>query len=465
MKALGAVFVLVTLTMAIACGASASSPEPAVSAGSQVNAEPLPISTTLPSPTSEIPVTTAGDPAASTAPVPTEPAPVTTDSVPITSATAPTTTVQPVLTEPAILTDSVLIDEAIQAAAEQYGAVGVQVAVISDGRVSAAAEYGWAVLDETPMEQDTKIRVASLTKTLIGMVTFRLIEEGMLELDADISAYIGVEVRNPAYPNDPITLRMLLSHTSSMKNAGYVTTLSGLQKQLQRASTYQNDRPGEKFAYNNFGFGVIGSICEIVTGKPMNTLAKEYFFEPMGIEATFAPSELDASMLAVIYTGEGEVGRSIAQQQSITPPTAPVEHMRHYAGGLTISAIDYAKLLTILINDGVYNGERYLSQESVELMESVQLTKSNGTMQCMPIWKYEGLYGADACYYHTGSNYGVYALYTYDPNTGFGTVVVTTGAKKVYDSNKIYAVCSTITKAIYQGKEEIFGSDTGSDEA
>lgn len=459
MKGFFTVLAVIVLAGMIACQRT-ESPIPATSTGLSDISVSLPISAT---PTSssftEPPITTTRLPETLSS------APVTTTQPPVTTTLPPVTTPPPsVSVDKPIVTDSALLEAAVKAAAEQYGAVGIQVAVISDGQVSAAAEYGWAIVDEVPMAQNTKIRVASLTKTLIGMVTFRLVDEGKLDLDVDISEYIGVEVRNPAYPNDPITLRMLLSHTSSMANAGYVKTLAKLQSKLQNAATYLDYRPGEKFAYNNFGFGVIGSICEIVTGKPMNTLAKEYFFEPMGIEATFAPSELDASMLAVIYNSEGEVGRSIAAQQSIALPRSPVEHMCHYAGGLTISAVDYAKLMTILINDGVYNGERYLSSESVELMESVQLTKSNGTMQCMPIWKYEGLYGEDALYYHTGSNFGVYALYTYDSISGFGTVVVTTGARKLYDNYKIYAVCGDITRAIYTGKEELSGGNGVSDD-
>ncbi|MBQ7354139.1 MAG: serine hydrolase, partial [Clostridia bacterium] len=274
-----------------------------------------------------IPVTTDRVPESTSAPIPS----VTTTAPPIPSVTTtapPISSVTTTAVERPLITDSPLVEAVLREAAEKYGAVGIQVAVISGGRVGATAEYGWAVKDERLMAQDTKIRVASLTKTLIGMITFRLIEDGKLELDADISEYIGVDVRNPAYPDDPITLRMLLTHTSSMKNVGYVTSLSGLQKQLQKESTFQNYRPGEKFAYNNFAIGVLGAICEIVTGQPMNTLVKEYFFEPMGIVASLAPSELDASSLAVIYNSSGEVGRSIEAQQSIELPTAPVQHMR-----------------------------------------------------------------------------------------------------------------------------------------
>ena len=96
----------------------------------------------------------------------------------------------------------------VREVAEKYGAVGVQVATIKDGVVSSTAEYGWATIDEKPMEADTKIRIASLSKTVVGMVAFKLVEEGKLSLEADISEYLGVEVKHPEYADIPITLKM-----------------------------------------------------------------------------------------------------------------------------------------------------------------------------------------------------------------------------------------------------------------
>lgn len=127
------------------------------------------------------------------APVITTTAPVTTTEAPVTTTTAPVTTEKPVVDELPIAENEILND-ALKTAANKYGAVGIQAAVITDGKVTAAAQYGWAKLNETKMEADTKVRAASLSKTIVGMVAFRLVDEGKLSLDSDISDYLGFTV-------------------------------------------------------------------------------------------------------------------------------------------------------------------------------------------------------------------------------------------------------------------------------
>lgn len=118
---------------------------------------------------------------------------LTTTEAPVITTTAPVTTEKPVVDELPIAENEILND-ALKTAANKYGAVGIQAAVITDGKVTAAAQYGWAKLNETKMEADTKVRAASLSKTIVGMVAFRLVDEGKLSLDSDISDYLGFTV-------------------------------------------------------------------------------------------------------------------------------------------------------------------------------------------------------------------------------------------------------------------------------
>ena len=80
-------------------------------------------------------------------------------------------------------------------------------------------------------------------------------------------------------------------------------------------------------------------------------------------------------------------------------------------------------------------------------MQSPQL--QNFPEQCMPVKKKKGLYNQEYLYYHTGSAYGTYSLYTYNPDTKMGVVVLTTGAQSTRDKYGIYAVCGDITNEIY----------------
>lgn len=247
---------------------------------------------------------------------------------------------------------------------------------------------------------------------------------------------------------------MLLSHTSSMNDLSYVDSLAELKKTLSYKSAYADAKPGSKeaYKYNNFAFGVIGTICEAATGDSLSNLAQAYFFEPMGIEASWIAADLPQDKLAVIYRSSGSVGLSIETQLSNTDATAPAEMMRLCAGGLTISAIDYAKMLTLLMNDGCYEGVRYLSSESVQTMKRTYVAKNSYSDQCLPIMRCDGLYWQDSLYYHTGSAYGVYALYTFDDTTGMGVVVITTGAELKYDAYGMYAICGDISGKVYKNR-------------
>ncbi len=356
------------------------------------------------------------------------------------------TIVVPPFTNAPVSANSGELGKLVREVAEKYGAVGVQVATIKDGIVSATAEYGWAAIDEKPMEADTKIRIASLSKTVVGMVVFKLIDEGRLHLDTDISKYLGVDVRHPEFPDIVITLRMLLTHTSGIVDNGYQDSLEKIQEYLKTPEAYR-DKPGEKYRYSNYGFGLIGTICECVTNKSLNALAKEYFFKPMGLEASYLGGQLNKGKVANIYNNKGEVGLSIDDATDLkNERTKPGERMMIYAGGLMISAVDFAKLLTIFTNEGMYNGVRLLSKESIAQMQTPNLP--NSAVQCMPMKKTKGLYNQEYMFYHTGSAYGVYSVYVYNPDTKTGVVVTTTGAALSRDQYGIYSVCGDIVDGI-----------------
>lgn len=95
--------------------------------------------------------------------------------------------------EPATTPPPVLDDDAIQAfiddAAARYGAVGIQVAVVKGGQIAGLYASGWAIKGETPMTPEHKLRVASISKIIIGMAAMKLQEEGALTLGADISQF------------------------------------------------------------------------------------------------------------------------------------------------------------------------------------------------------------------------------------------------------------------------------------
>ena len=180
------------------------------------------------------------------------------------------------------------VDAAI-AAARKYGAVGVQVAVVEDGAVTGVFNYGWAHKGNTVMEADHKIRCASISKVFVGMTAMLLREDGLLDLDGDISPYWGVTARNPRYPEIPITFRSLMSHTSSIRvfGDGVSRSYSAVRSKLGSSAGYSSVMPGAitSWNYNNYAFGVLGMTLELAADRYLDDILDEKLFSAMEIDA------------------------------------------------------------------------------------------------------------------------------------------------------------------------------------
>lgn len=345
------------------------------------------------------------------------------------------------------------IQKAVDAAAEQHNAVGVQVAVVEDGRVADTFQYGWAVKNQAAMEETHKIRVASLSKVVVGLGTMALAEEGVVDMDTDIGVYWDCYARNPAYPDTPVTIRSLLSHTSSIPVLDGKSLSPRAIRSCLSSGKFSRCVPGSihSWSYNNYAFGILGATLETASGKTLDNVLHRRFFDVMDIDASFASGSVqDTSRLASIYRDDGSVGRT-AEAAAVIYCEEPGSNGKHFAGGFTSSARDYAKIISLLVNDGCYEGVRLLSACSIETMESLQGTpRGCPFQQALPMKYQTELYGRDGLYYHTGSAYGVYNLMSYDPVAKDGVVVLTTGADGGLDDKGIYAVCGEISQYIYE---------------
>lgn len=347
------------------------------------------------------------------------------------------------------------IQAAVDAAAKKYGAQGLQVAVIENGIVTDTYAYGWATKGSDPMTAHHKIRIASISKVAVGITAQLLREEGIIDLDADISDYWGCSVKNPQYPDMPITIRGMLTHTSSIVNAGDSTSRahSSVKTKLQ-GSGYSGAVPGDigYWAYNNYAFAVLGMTLELASDRVVDDILEEKLYVPMDIDAAFGSGDIkNTQLLATIYRNNGEVGRTVEAAKGLHSDPTPGGNGTFFAGGMTTSAYDLGKLIALLAGDGMYEGVQLLQRESVELMESLhsQTQVPGGSYQALPMRYWPDLYGREGIYFHTGSAYGVFNAATYDPVERDGVVVLTTGASGAKDEYGIYKVCAEINQEIY----------------
>ena len=347
------------------------------------------------------------------------------------------------------------IQRFIDATASKYGAVGLQVAVVEDGYVMDCFSYGWATKQTDRMTPDHKVRVASISKVAVGISAMLLREEGLIDLDEDIGPYWGIEVRNPSYPNIPITFRSLLTHTSSIRAfEDGARSYSAVKSQLGKSSGYSQIKPGAitSWNYNNYAFGVLGMSLELASERYLDEILEQAFWSMMDIDAAFESGHVEAQDLLVThYYHGGGVGRSVAAQKNMFRPASPGGSGSAFAGGLTISSRDLAKMASLLVNDGCYEGVQLMDAQSVELMETrCDRQLEDGTYQALSLRSQDNIYGRERLYYHTGSAYGVYNLMSYDPATGDGVVVLSIGASGAKDSRGLYTVCGEISQYIYQ---------------
>ena len=350
------------------------------------------------------------------------------------------------------------VDEALADVMEDFSAVAVSVAAIENGQLSQSGAWGWAIRDEREMTADTKLRVASLSKVAVGMCAMAMAQEGILDLDAPLSAYWGESVQNPYTQAQP-TARTLMSHSSSVKSLEISRGLSHLTSLLSRGSSWRSVEPGDVggWYYSNFGVCVLGTTLELASGQVLDDYFQSHFCQPMGLTASFFGGNLEEESLATLYN-PSSVGRTAAAQAGESIPDQIGDGASWYPGGLTISAVDLAKLVAVLANGGEYEGVSYLEPGTVAAMETPQFQVDPGETsvfdQCLILRRQEDILGRDQIYYHTGSAYGVFSLLTFDPDTGDGVVVLTTGTPRQADEHGLYALCSQLSADLYARMEE-----------
>ena len=345
------------------------------------------------------------------------------------------------------------IQEAVDNAGRRYGATGLQVAVIERGQLTDTFAYGWATRNAERMTPNHKMRIASISKVLIGLTAARMRQDGLVNYGEPFGTYWDSSFVNPAHPDSPVTLKTLLTHTASLADGSL--SAGNVRQRLSSGRGFTSAVPGslDGWEYSNYGFGVLGLTLERVANRTMDQLLDRYFFDLMDSDGSFYAGDLnDTSHIVTLYR-DGAVTLSPSSQTGRHNPGV-CENGSVFAGGLVISVRDLGKIAALLANDGVYEGLRLLDADSVRLMETYENQKvSDGFYQAMPIRYRTDAYGRAGIYYHTGSAYGVFNGFSYDPQTGDGVVALTVGASGARDSNGNYAICGAIFDAVYRAIE------------
>ena len=338
------------------------------------------------------------------------------------------------------------IDAAIQEVMQQYDCVGVTAVVLKDGEVIYDKAFGYKDLDtKEPLSTSHMMRIASISKSFTATGLMKQVEKGIISLDDDISDLIGFQIRNPHHPEVPITLRMVLSHTASIRDQENYSTLDHLNPAISgdcMASFYEY-KPGEGYNYSNLGLNLAGTILEKVTNVRFDQYVRDSIILPLGLEGGHNIDVLDSSRIASLYNYRNGAYVKAPAYGSVAHRldnytmgySAP---MFSPTGGVKISTQDLAQYMKMHMNYGELNGVRMISEESAKTMQT-------------PVWMIQNIHQWEEQYGlclkefvdfidnpkyntpgnypigHTGDAYGLRSIIIWSPVEGWGIAAMTNG--------------------------------------
>ena len=242
-----------------------------------------------------------------------------------------------------------------------------------------------------PMRDDALFWIASTSKPITGAAFMMLVDEGKVRIDDPVSDYLPeftgqwlqVEkdeehelLRQPAHP---ITVRNILTHTSGLPfcSAMETPTLDTLPLRAAVRSYAMSALvfpPDSLYQYSNAGINIAGRIIEVVSGMAYEDFLEQRLFAPLGMtDTTFWPNAEQLSRLAKSYRPAADGGLEEAPLSQLKHPLD--DRLTRYpmpAGGLFSTASDLAPFCQMVLNGGVWQGTRYLSEAAVREMTSKQ---------------------------------------------------------------------------------------------
>ncbi len=262
------------------------------------------------------------------------------------------------------------MDDIFNSQIAAQAAPGAVVAVVKDGELWFAKGYGYADLDrQIPVDAEkTLFRVASISKLFTATATLQLQEQGLLNLEDDITAYLGDRVRldNP-FPA-PVTFAQLLTHTdgSTKRRLGLAAPTAA---KLQSLENYLTDHlppivypPGKLFSYSSHSMALLGYLVQRIADQPFEDYIDEHILRPLGMNrSSFAQPSPHADDLATGYQQRGKTFEPVPYLYLNIGPAA----------ALSSTATDMAHFMIAHLQGGQYQDQRILEPESVAAMHRI----------------------------------------------------------------------------------------------
>ncbi len=321
---------------------------------------------------------------------------------------------------------------------KQSGLPGFAVSIVSADQVIYEHGFGYANREtETPFTPETIINLGSISNTVVGVAIIKAIEDAALTMDSDISNYLPFEIKNPYYPNIPILVRHLCTHSSTIQDtrhypktylplfpdlddesssefsgfihehekislAEFIERTHSKNGQWYKSRNFLNAKPGSYPTYSHLNASIAALVIENSTFYPFGIYTRQKIFEPLDMHSTgWAIEDIDIKKYATLYFPNGGV---VSPYKLITYPD----------GGLLSNTADLGKFLREIINVSLGKSE-FLN----ERYSQVLLPGDGDSDQAF--W---GLDGNNRNLGQMGSDPGVQAELLFDKDQKIGRIVL-----------------------------------------
>lgn len=319
------------------------------------------------------------------------------------------------------------LEEKLETELTEEGLTSISYCVVKNDILLHSGAFGFADEENGLLATDqTRYLVASVSKTITAVAAMKLVEQNLIGLDDDINQYLPFSIRNPSYPNDIITLRMLLTHRSSISDEFQETldldcfgidcpmTLDEYMKATFLSTgayfspdNFSNNEPASVEDYSNLGSALIGYLVELITQTPFDLYCKNNIFIPLGMSKTeWRLANTPFSEIAIPYSEE------------ITNPNPHYTFPDYPNGGLRTTVVDLSKFLRMVILNGSFNNTQILSPTTMETMKTLQFDSEDF---CLSFY-YDAINDRTVLG-HSGGEKGVTAEMFYDTTNSVGVIV------------------------------------------
>jgi CubicO group peptidase (beta-lactamase class C family) len=322
------------------------------------------------------------------------------------------------------------------------GIASVAICIVNDKQILWEWAYGYANIKELKeANNQTLYHFMSISKLLIAVSVMQVLEEGRLDLDQDINVYLPFSVRNPRYPDIPITVRMLMNHTSGIAHPDGESWEGEFYRLFPwddmpaisqwvpeyiipggasyHTDTWKDFKPGKGELYSNIATSLLALVVEEVSQMDYPDYCRENIFEPLEMHNSgLLYSQVDTQLLALPY--------------KTMSSAYPLYNYRHYpAANLKSNLEDFSHFMMAMINDGSYNGKRILKSSSVK-----QLFEVNNPATGMGlIWKH----CPGDCIGHSGGGEGFSSRFELFPERKKAMLILSNRRNSsVYPQDRIY---------------------------